>query len=71
MSIEARKEVLEAVREARTALNRMWQIASHNDLEEDPELERVVAGAIRAANAQLWEVVPVLVRLAEGVEVDE
>ncbi|EJF35807.1 hypothetical protein HMPREF1317_0305 [Schaalia georgiae F0490] len=49
----------------------MWQIASHNDLEEDPELERVVAGAIRAANAQLWEVVPVLVRLAEGVEVDE
>lgn len=70
MNVEAREEVLEAVREARTALNRMWQIASHG-LEEDPELECVVNGAIRAANAQLWEVVPVLVRLAKGEGGDE
>ncbi len=69
MNIEARKEVLAAVRDARTALNRMWQIASHG-LEEDPELERVVNGAIRAANAQLWEVVPVLVRLTKDEEVE-
>ena len=70
MNIEARKEILAAVRDARTALNRMWQIDAHHCLEEDPELERVVTGAIRAANAQLWEVVPVLVRLAEDEEVD-
>lgn len=70
MNPDVRKEVAALVREASAALSRIWKIARPGSW-EDPELERVVAGMVLAAESHLWEVVPVLVRLAEGVEVDE
>lgn len=69
MSIEARKEVAAAVREARAALDRAWASAPVGD-GTDPELDRVVAGQVLAAESHLWKASAVLVRLTEGEEVD-
>lgn len=70
MSIEARKDVLAAVMEARALLNRTWHLAVLGS-EEDLELKRVVVGSIRAANAQLWTASAELGRLLTDEEVDE
>lgn len=71
MSIEARKEVATAVREALAALSRAWTVARPGSW-EDPELERVVAGMVLAAESHLWEARATLDRLiAEDKGVDE
>lgn len=67
MNMDVRKEVLAEVRKARYALNRTWHLAVLGS-GEDPELERVVVGAICSANAQLWTATDDLVRLAEDEE---
>ena len=62
MSIEARKEVATAVGEALAALGRAW-IATPMGDGTDPELDRVVAGAVLAAESHLWEARAALDRL--------
>ena len=71
MSIEARKEVAAAVREALAALGRAWTATPLGD-GTDPELDRVVAGVIMSAESHLWEARAALDRLTspatEGVD---
>lgn len=62
MSIEARKEVATAVREALAALGRAWTATPMGD-GTDPELDRVVAGTVLAAESHLWEARAALDRL--------
>ena len=62
MSAEARTEVAAAVREALAALGRAWKVARPGSW-EDPELERVAAGAVLAAESHLWEARAALDRL--------
>lgn len=66
-----RREVAALVREASDALSRIWRIARPGSW-EDPELERVAAGMVLAAESHLWEARATLDRLiAEDEEVDE
>lgn len=65
MSIEARKKVATAVREALAALGRAWTATPVGD-GTDPELDRVVAGQVLAAESHLWEARAALDRLTEG-----
>lgn len=69
MSVEMRKEVAAAVREARAALDRVWASAPVGD-GTDPELDRVIAGPVLSAESHLWDASAALVRLAEGEEVN-
>lgn len=62
MSIEARKEVAAAVREALAALDRAWTATPMGD-GTDPEPDRVVAGVIMPAESHLWEARDALDRL--------
>ena len=69
MSVEMRKEVAAAVREARAVLDRVWSSVPVGD-GADPELDRVIAGAVLAAESHLWEASAELARLTVGAEVD-
>lgn len=69
MNVEARKEVAAAVREARAALDRVWWSVPVGD-GTDPELDRVIAGPVLAAESHLWAAAAALVRLTKGAEVD-
>lgn len=69
MNVEARKEVAAAVREARAALDRVWWSVPVGD-GTDPELDRVIAGPVLAAESHLWEASAALARLTEDEEVD-
>ena len=70
MSIEARKDVAAAVREALAALGRAWTATPVGD-GTDPELDRVVAGQVLAAESHLWKARAALDQLiAEGEEVN-
>ena len=70
MSIGSRKKVATAVREALAALGRAWTATPVGD-GTDPELDRVVAGQVLAAESHLWEARAALDRPTEGEEVDE
>ena len=69
MNMDVRKEVAAAVREARAALDRVWWSVPVGD-GTDPDLDRVIAGPVLAAESHLWEARAALDRLAEGEEVD-
>ena len=62
MSIEARKKVAAAVREALAALDWAWLSTLLGD-GTDPDLDRVVAGMVLAAESHLWEARAALDRL--------
>lgn len=62
MSADVRKEVATAIGEALAALGRAWKVARPGSW-EDPELERVAAGAVLAAETHLWEACAALDRL--------
>lgn len=69
MSIEARKKVATAVREAHTALSQTWRLACVGS-GLDPELERVVAGQVLSAESHLWDAAAALARLTKDEEMD-
>lgn len=72
MSVEARKKVSAAVREALAVLGRAWTVTPMGD-GTDPELDRVIAGQVLAAESHLWEARAALDRLTSPAteEVDE
>lgn len=72
MSVEMRKKVATAVREALAVLGRAWTVTPMGD-GTDPDLDRVVAGQVLAAESHLWEARAALDRLTSPAteEVDE
>ena len=54
MNMDVRKEVAAAIRSACAVLDRAWMATPVGD-GTDPDLDRVVAGPVLAAESHLWE----------------